>query len=427
MDGFSNNQTNMAKRIAIIALKEDDFGVESNLLFSNHGPAIPKSLLQRNAIGMTRAKVAVSVMTNMNDTIKNLRYNQHLTDRMSISYINIQAKKVRTSIIQFEEIHESILKWAASCVVPFTGVVWVDSNWEAVSRTIRRIVPTRPLLLQAITAPFFRPLSDAMETSSSASGNERRSSLSGGPPPVFVSNQHPSGRSGGGTDRQRQRQQENQNPFGPSHSEAALRRAKKCAPGGIYGNNRNPGPYRLPAPSRGRAATISIRPICDHFITIAEKQSIGPGPQFMYSSFGGSSSSRPSTSMGFGGARSRGGGGGGGSSSGQPSRPASTAGRTRSRRRPSSVGGNSPRVHFPKAARFIRSAQHTGISEKVVVNNDMVCVVRSQTPGPRYFLGCNTDTLGGRNTSMGFNRVSQSCSKQRGAPSASFPRSPRFL
>ena len=50
-----------------------------------------------------------------------------------------------------------------------------------------------------------------------------------------------------------------------------------------------------------------------------------------------------------------------------------------------------------------------------------VCMIRTQTPGPRYFLGVATDTIGGRNT-----RVSQTCAKQHGQPSASFSRSPRW-
>jgi len=403
------------KRIAILGLSEDDFGVESNLLFEQKGPKVPKALLKRCALGITRAKVAVSAMTNLNDVIKNLRYNQHLTDRMSIGYINVSSKKVRTSMVDFEDVHENILKWASSCVVPFTGIVWVDANWEAVSRTQRRLVPSRPLLLQSIQQPLFRPLEDA---SSSSTANERRGSTSSIPPIVLSTSGAMMRGGGGGTRTRRKGNRENLNPFGPQHSERALRKSKKNAPGGIYSNNRNPGPYRLPDRQRGRATSLGIRPTIDHFITIAEKRSIGAGPTYMFSSFGNSTSSRPSSSMGFGTnsfnnvVRPPG------------PRPNSTAPNTQARR-PSTVGSTSPRVPFGRSKRFHHPAPHSGISEVPVIINDAICMVRSKTPGPRYFSGCTTSTLGGRRQ-FGV-RVSQSMPKQRTAPSAFMSTSPRFI
>ena len=49
-------------RVALIALKEDDFGVDANLQFCHHGPRVPRSLFRRAVGGvpqtLTRAKVA---------------------------------------------------------------------------------------------------------------------------------------------------------------------------------------------------------------------------------------------------------------------------------------------------------------------------------------------------------------------------------
>ena len=395
------------KRIAILGLKEDDFGVASNLMFSNHGPSVPKSFLQRGALGMTRAKVAVSAMSNMNDVIKNLRYNQNLTDPMSIGYINIQAKKVRTTVAHFEEVHEEILKWVASCVVPFHGIVWVDANWMAVSRTPRHLVPHRPLILQSITQPFFRPV-DAPAT---AVGNERRGSAIS-IPPIVLSSSNPSGRTanstrGGGGSTRLISGQENRNPFGPSTSAIALRRARKVAPGGIYSNNRNPGPYTLPDQQRGRTPAIGSRPAYGHFITKAYRQSCGPGPSYKFSSFGHCASSRPASSM-------------------SARRPSGHKSRSSRSQRPSTVGSTSPRIPFGRSKRFHHPPAHSGISEVPIMINETVCMVRSQTPGPRYFLGVKSDTLGGRSsTSMGLRR-SQTCAKQTGAPSAFMSTSPRW-
>ena len=398
-------------RIAILSLSTDDFGIQSNLYFINHGPSIPKSLLQRGALGFTRAKVAVSIMENMNDCIKNIRYNQHLTHKKSIGYINIRAKKVRTMEIDFESTHEGILKWAASCVIPFTGVVWVDANWEAVSRTARRNVPSRPLLLQKIQPPFFKPLTNDDDQ------NDRRASISSGAPPIVLTARNPSGsQSGGGGqsggNRTNSAGQENWGAGGAGTSERALRRARKPAPGGIYSNNRNPAPYKLPDFKDGRASRIGSRSKAGDFITIAEKKSCGPGPQFLYSSFGNSNNSRPSSSMGC--VRR-----GNSSSSAPAPRPSSSMQRTA--RRPSTVGSTAARVRFGKSARFHHPKSYSGVSEKQIVVNDTVCMVRCQTPGPRYFLGDLMGTMGGRNS-----RVSQCMAKQHGQPSANFSRSPRW-
>ena len=55
--------------MALIALKEDDFGVDANLQFCQHGPRVPRSLFRRAVAGvpqaLTRAKVAEFFMENV--------------------------------------------------------------------------------------------------------------------------------------------------------------------------------------------------------------------------------------------------------------------------------------------------------------------------------------------------------------------------
>jgi hypothetical protein len=395
-------------RIAILGLNTDDYGVASNQYFTNHGPSIPKNLLQHNALGTTRAKVALSVMVNLNDAIKNLRFNQNLTSRHSIGYINVQKKTHRSTLIDFEPIQDSMLKWSASCTLPFSAIIWVDAKYEAFEKggRRRRNCPARPLLLRPMEQPFFRPLSSHAEP---ATDGRRKSSMgTSAIPPIVLSNRNPTGkrtspRSFSARGHRGRGGQENQFQ---NTSEIALRRAKKAAPGSIYQNiNSNPGPYKLPEykPRCVSSFGTSRRP--NYSPNIAS-----PASSLLYSSFGFINSSRPSSSMGVG----------GGSRT-----PAGATVRQqpphRTAQRPSTVGSTAVRVRFGRNARFHHPPKHSGIAEKPVMVCGNVCMIRSRTPGPRYFLGQHTSTMGGRG-----NTGSQSMPKQHGQPSASFCRSPRW-
>ena len=494
-------------RIAVIALKEEDFGLESNPLFSNHGPRVPKALFStRPGGGFCRAKIAVSFMDNVNDAIKNLRLNQHLDSPDAVGYINFKSKKERcfSLVHDFEEVRQEIKRWSDACSEPFTAVIWVEAMCATVSRSKRRLVPTRPLLLQPAPFPFFRPgvdvtskagkqaAANGKDANDGKKGNSKVSSSSSLTPqsPIVLSTSNPGGDGhlrrggggggGGGGGPMRAmlalQQKENKHPWTrPSTSARALAKNKgRAAPGCIYRSRIStpaPNAYATPgvnAPdpvwNRNRPrATISGRNGLS-FTEQAIRQSIGPGPCAVTSSFRTQRVSRPATRTGHSsrhaivssslqgyafsdgdGAAGRGSnrartaephsrrervlrgqlsGGGGGTTATTAggmtvARPSNASGW---QQRPSTVGNTSPRVFFGRAQRFIRPAKHSGVTVKPVIKDDVYCQIRSSTPGPRYFLG-GANVLGqGKHVRGG----RQSCSQQWGAPSAVFSTSPRW-
>lgn len=412
-------------RVALIALKEDDFGVDANLQFCHHGPRVPRSLFRRAVGGvpqtLTRAKVAEFFMENVNDCIRNLRYNQNLDDPGSIGYINLAKKKARSTMIEgFDDVHEALKQWSDSCVNPYTAIIWVDANWQAFSNTPRRVVMNRPLLLQATSKPFFRPMSDPLPGVASAKDRDGggNSSGSGGNigNPVRLSRAYPGG--GGGAlnfKPNKENRRENRKPWKKSgFSEVVLRRRKVPAPGSIYervGRNKTPGanayglgPALADAAIRpnSRCARLNSRPH-GGFLEMAIRQSITPGPSFVGSSFQAQSTSRPRPS------------------STVPMERSSTRCTSRAShvpRRPSSVGHTSPRAVQGRARRFLKSQRDQGICfQPEVTKSKMFILKKVDAPGPRYYLpgGIGSGLGGGAGGK-------QAKPKFRGG----FSRSPRF-
>ena len=343
-------------RVALIALKEDDFGVDANLQFSHHGPRVPRSLFRREAVGvsltLTRAKVAEFFMENVNDCIRNLRYNQNLDNPSAIAYVNLAKKKTRSTLVEgFEDVHEELMRWSESCCNPFTAVIWVDANWQAFSDTPRRVAMNRPLLLQEMSKPFFKPLADTLPgvNPSEKDGGEANT---GGRDPVRLSRAYPGG---GGGALNFKSNKENRKPWkARGFSESVVRKRNVPAPGSIYsslGRDNTPGANAYGLGPALAAAAIRPRSRCARlsgrtgggYLEMVVRRSATPGPSYSgESSFQVQKTSRarpPST---------------------VPRKQSSTRCSSRANyvaRRPSTVGNTSPRAIQGRAKRFLKSQQ----------------------------------------------------------------------
>lgn len=411
-------RSSIPSRVAIIAMKEDDFGVDANLLFSHHGPRIPRGLLTRDGGApntITRAKVAEFFMENVNDCIRNLRFNQNLDDPCAIGYVNFAKKKSRSSMIDFEEVHEELTRWSESCCKPFTAVIWVDANWKAYSNKPRRLIPTRPLILQEMSKPFFRPLDVG-----SSSDNEKVNN-SDGMPAVRLSRVFPGGGGGALNVKANKENKNARNRLG--FSEAIMRKNKLPAPGSIYAerarvntpaaNAYGMGPLHADAAIRpkSRCARLTSR-AQGGFLEQAIRQSITPGPSYDGgSSFQVQKTSRLRREMNPQ-IRSSTRCSSHGTSHGPMARKALVA------RRPSTVGNSSPRAIQGRARRFQKSKQDQGICyQPYVTKSNMFVLQKVDAPGPRYYVGGGM----GAGLSGGAGGKHAKC-KYRGA----FSRSPRF-
>jgi hypothetical protein len=407
----------MTARVALIALKEDDFGVDANLQFCQHGPRVPRSLFRRAVAGvpqaLTRAKVAEFFMENVNDCIRNLRYNQNLDDPGAVAYVNLAKKKTRSTLIEgFDDVHEELKRWSDSCVNPFTAIIWVDANWQAFSNTPRRIVMTRPLLLQATSKPFFRPMSDPLPGANSAKDGGGGGGGGGGDA-MRLSRVYPGG---GGGSLNVKPNKENRKPWKKrGFSEAVVKRRKVPAPGSIYallGRNQTPGanayglgPALADAAIRphSRSARLNGR-MQGGFLEMAIRQSSTPGPSYMGgSSFQVQKTSRPRPS-----------------STVMPIERSSTRCTSRAShvaRRPATVGNTSPRAVQGRASRFLKSQRDQGICfQPKVTKAKMFILKKVDAPGPRYYLP------GGIGSGLGGGGGKQAKPRFRGG----FSRSPRF-
>ena len=271
-------------------LPKEDFRVDANLL-SHHGPRVPRccSGARRSRL-LSDARQGGGVFHGeRHDCIRNLRYNQNLDNPSAIAYVNLAKKKTRSTLVEgFEDVHEELMRWSESCCNPFTAVIWVDANWQAFSDTPRRVVMNRPLLLQEMSKPFFKPLADTLPgvNPSEKDGGEANT---GGRDPVRLSRAYPGG---GGGALNFKSNKENRKPWkARGFSESVVRKRNVPAPGSIYsslGRDNTPGANAYGLGPALAAAAIRPRSRCARlsgrtgggYLEMVVRRSATPGPSY---------------------------------------------------------------------------------------------------------------------------------------------------
>ena len=164
----------MTKTIGILKLSTDDFGV-ANENFEMRGPLLPLTLFRRSKTSssgngatdsekratLVRPRVALSVLSNVNHAIKNLRYSQNLSSKLCVGYVNFKGLPkpcFRSSYLQFEDrILPQLISWVSQTSCGFDALIWIDSNFSNCSNSKRKVCARRPLLTLEMNRPYYLP------------------------------------------------------------------------------------------------------------------------------------------------------------------------------------------------------------------------------------------------------------------------------